>query len=68
MYKYICIYIYYLSYILLGGGTNIGPYWSPPPIPIPGVSKSPPPAGKQIKTRHPCFFHENKNDGTFKQL
>ena len=23
--------------ILLGGGANLGPYWSPPAIPIPGV-------------------------------
>ena len=34
------------------GGTNIVPYWPPSPIPIPSVSKSLPPGGKQNSKRH----------------
>ena len=47
--------------ILLGGGTNIGPYWSPPipiPNPIPGVSKSLLPGGESNQTKHIFYdFH-----------
>ena len=46
-----------LYIILLGGGANNGPYY--PPIPIPGVSKSFLPGGKQIKKEHILddFYH-----------
>ena len=49
----IYIYCYLFSPILLGGGTNTGPYCSPPiPNRIPSVSKSFLPGGKTIEKKH----------------
>ena len=48
--------------ILVSGGTNIGPYWFPLPIPILGFSESLLPGGNQIKrkTMLILFYHFNE--------
>ena len=42
--------------ILLGGGTSIGPYWSPPPHPHPQRQQMSPARGQKKKKQLMSFY------------